>query len=214
VRTLGLLLAYTLFVDAKAPPPAFQGVVGPVPAAVAARMRKHSFHEGCPTPIHELAYLRLSYLGYDGKMHDDGELVVHQALAQEVLDIFAELSALGYPIAKMRVVDAYGGDDDASMADNNTSAFNCRSVAGKPGTLSKHSLGRAIDVNPLVNPMIAKGQILPPGGREFADRDKRAPGLLRAGDEAVRAFTRRGWTWGGAWRSLKDYQHFEKSPTR
>jgi hypothetical protein len=167
-----------------------------------------------PLPRCKLAYLRVTYLGYDGKAHDDGELVVHQALAQEVLDIFAELFSLDYPIAKMRVVDAYGGDDDASMADNNTSAFNCRSVAGKPGTLSKHSLGRAIDVNPLVNPMIAKGQVSPPGGREFADRGKRVPGLLRAGDDSVRAFTRRGWTWGGAWRSLKDYQHFEKSPAK
>jgi hypothetical protein len=110
----------------------------------------------------------------------------------------------------MRVIDDYQGDDDASMADNNTSAFNCRYVAGKPGVYSKHSHGRAIDINPRTNPMVAGGAVSPPAGSEFLSRKKRVPGILRTGERAVREFTRRGWIWGGDWTAMKDYQHFEK----
>jgi hypothetical protein len=96
------------------------------------------------------------------------------------------------------------------MADNNTSGFNCRPVAGKPTVLSKHSYGRAIDINPLFNPMLVDGTVAPPSGVEYRNRNRKVPGLLRQGDRAVREFTRRGWTWGGTWASMKDYQHFEK----
>jgi hypothetical protein len=110
----------------------------------------------------------------------------------------------------MRLIDDYQGDDDRSMADNNTSGFNCRPVAGKPIVFSKHSYGRAIDVNPLTNPMLASGAVYPPAGAEYVDRQRKVPGILRKDDKAVREFTRRGWTWGGTWPSMKDYQHFEK----
>jgi hypothetical protein len=195
--------------SARAEPTAFHGTQGPVPEALAKRMREHSWREGCPTPISDLAYLRLSHHGYDGAVHT-GELVVHKELAKEVLTLFKVLFARRFPVEKMKVIDDYQGDDDASMADNNTSAFNCRFVAGKPGVFSKHSLGRAIDINPRTNPMVVNGEVFPPAGSAFIDRKKHAPGILRAGDQVVRAFTRRGWVWGGAWASMFDYQHFEK----
>jgi hypothetical protein len=194
---------------ARSAPPTFHGTWGPVPAAVAQRMRGSSWHEGCPVPILELAYLRLSHYGRDGAVHT-GELVVHRELAAQVLEIFKALFAQKFTIEKMRLVDEYQGDDDRSMADNNTSAFNCREVPGKPKVLSKHASGRAIDVNPLWNPMIAGGTVMPPLGAKFASREKAVPGLLRKGDPAVREFTSRGWTWGGDWVSVKDYQHFQK----
>lgn len=180
-----------------------------VPDALAKRMRQQSWHEGCPTPIADLAYLRLSYVGIDRRSHT-GEMVVHRELAAEVIAIFKALYEQRFPIEKMRLIDDYGGDDDASMADNNTSGFNCRFVPGKPGVFSQHSRGRAIDINPRMNPMIAAGGVLPPAGAPFVDRTVPTPGLLRSGDQAVRAFSSRGWTWGGSWDSLKDYQHFEK----
>jgi hypothetical protein len=209
VTALGLGACLLLVADAQADPPSFHGTQGPVPEALALRMHEHSWRPGCPTPITDLVYLRLSYYGFDQTVHD-GELVVHKALASEVLTIFKALFDQHFPVEKMTVIDDYQGDDDASMADNNTSAFNCRFVAGKPGVFSKHSHGRAIDINPRTNPMVADGAVFPPTGSAFIDRKKKAPGILRAGDRAVREFTRRGWVWGGAWASPQDYQHFEK----
>jgi hypothetical protein len=131
-------------------------------------------------------------------------------LADEVVSIFKVLFDQRFPVEKMKLVDDYQGDDDASMADNNTSAFNCRFVPGKPGVFSKHSQGRAIDINPRINPMVMGQAVAPPAGARFLDRQAKVPGLLRKGSPAVLEFTRRGWTWGGAWESLSDYQHFEK----
>jgi len=208
-KTLGLGAVLLFAAEARAAAPAFHGAHSPVPEALALRMREHSWHQGCPTPIGDLVYLRLSHYGYDQAVHT-GDLVVHKELARDVLTIFKALFDLRFPIEKMKVIDDYQGDDDASMADNNTSAFNCRFVTGKPGVFSKHSSGRAIDINPRTNPMVADGAIFPPAGSAFIDRKKNAPGILRAGDGVVRAFTRRGWVWGGAWATMRDYQHFEK----
>jgi hypothetical protein len=190
-------------------PPSFRSSKGPVPEAVAVRMRQHSWREGCPTAIADLSYLRVSHIGFDGAAHQ-GELVVHKDLAVEVVAIFKLLFDQRFPIEKMKLVDDYRGDDDASVADNNTSAFNCRFVPGKPGVFSKHSQGRAIDINPRINPMVSGGAVIPPAGARFLDRQARVPGILREGCPAVGEFVRRGWTWGGTWKSLKDYQHFEK----
>jgi hypothetical protein len=198
-----------LGVDARPEALEYQSTSESVPRVVAERMLKGSWRQGCPVPISELAYLRLSYYGMDGAVHR-GELIVHKSLATEVQHIFRALFQQRFPIAKMRLIDEYQADDDRSMADNNTSAFNCREVSGKPGVLSKHSYGRAIDINPFTNPMIMDGKVMPPASAELADRQKQVPGLLRQGDKAVREFTRRGWTWGGTWSSMKDYQHFEK----
>ena len=204
---LGILLLFAAV--ALAAPASFHGTQRSVPEALAVRMREHSWRQGCPTPIADLVYVRLSHYGYDGAVHE-GELVIHKELAPEVLAIFRALFDRRFPVEKMKVIDDYQGDDDASMADNNTSAFNCRFVAGKPGVFSMHSRGRAVDVNPRTNPMVVDSAILPPAGAAFLDRKSNAPGILRAGDPTVREFTRRGWSWGGDWTSMKDYQHFEK----
>jgi poly-gamma-glutamate synthesis protein (capsule biosynthesis protein) len=147
----------------------------------------------------------LSHWGFDGAVHS-GRLVVHVDHTQKVVDIFRDLYAHRFPIARMEPVDAFGGSDDASMAANNTSAFNCRPVTG--GTSwSQHSYGWAIDVNPVQNPYIRGSTVLPPAGRAHLDRSP-APGRIRAGDAVVQAFAARGWSWGGYWSSPRDYQHF------
>lgn len=210
LRRLGALAVSLLLAgDARAATATFQGTSGPVPRNLAERMAQRSWRPGCPVPISDLAYLRLSHYGYDGAVHE-GELVVHRDLAAEVLAVFKALFEQHFPIAKMRLIDEYQGNDDHSMADNNTSGFNCRPVPGKPGVFSKHSYGRALDVNPLTNPMLMNGVVYPPAGAEHTNRQRQDPGILRKGDKAVIEFTRRGWTWGGTWSSMKDYQHFEK----
>jgi hypothetical protein len=206
--TLGLWL-FLLFADRDGGATAFRFSKAPVPEQAAARMRNHSWHNGCPTPIADLVYLRLSHVGFDGAVHQ-GELVVHKSVADEVVAIFQVLFEQRFPVEKMKLIDDYQGSDDASMADNNTSAFNCRFVMDKPGVFSKHSEGKAIDINPRTNPMVSGKSVFPPNGAEFLRPGSRAPGIVRNGSPVVGEFVRRGWTWGGTWKTLKDYQHFEK----
>ncbi len=148
----------------------------------------------------------MSHWNYAGSA-STGKLVVAAGLASQVVDIFRDLYDARFPIERMRLVDEYGGDDDQSMAANNTSAFNCRLVTGG-SSYSEHSYGRAIDINPLVNPYVKGSIVLPLGGSPYVDRSLDAPGMIHAIDEVVHAFASRGWIWGGTWSSLKDYQHF------
>jgi hypothetical protein len=157
-----------------------------------------------------LREVSVDYIGFDGKTHQ-GALVVHEDLAEEVIAIFKELLQLRYPIEKIRTVNNYpGADDELSMEDNNTSAFNCRDIPDT-GHWSRHAFGRAIDLNPLLNPEIDRsGAIQPKTAAPYVDRNRTDSGILHAGDAAVRVFTDRGWSWGGYWRSPVDYQHFER----
>jgi hypothetical protein len=169
-----------------------------------------SWRPGCPVGADLLRRVEMNYLGFDGRTHR-GELIVHRDVVADVVAILGQLYELGYPIARMRSVAGYpGAEDELSMQDNNTSAFNCRPLPGsnKP---SMHAYGRAIDVNPLINPYIdSDGNIEPATAAPYLDRTRTDPGMLHAGDPVVRAFTDRGWRWGGNWRTPKDYQHFER----
>jgi len=169
-----------------------------------------SWHPGCPIDPQQLRRVEVSYTGFDGKTHR-GDLIVHEDLAAEVVAIFDQLLHLRYPIEKIRTVDNYpGADDELSMEDNNTSAYNCRAIPGS-GRWSQHAFGRAIDLNPLLNPEIDRaGAIQPKNAAPYLDRNRTDPGILHAGDAAVRVFTDRGWRWGGDWRTPIDYQHFER----
>jgi len=188
------------------PPTLAPAAVHPVTAAELGA----SWRPGCPVGPDLLRRVEVNYLGFDAQTHR-GELIVHRAVAADVIAIFGQLYELGYPIAKMRnVADFPGAEDELSMEDNNTSAFNCRPLPGSK-TPSMHAYGWAIDVNPLINPYIeSDGDIEPTTAGPYLDRTRTDPGMLHAGDPAVRAFTDRGWRWGGNWRSPKDYQHFER----
>lgn len=185
------------------PPPA--PVVRPVTAAELGE----TWRPGCPVEPGELRRVELDYVGFDGAVRR-GALVVHRDVVDDVIAIFADLQRLRYPIERMQTVERYpGAEDELSMRDNNTSAFNCRPLPGNTGW-SLHAYGRAVDVNPLINPYLdSSGDLQPKTAGPYLDRDRQAPGLLRAGDPAVLAFTDRGWRWGGAWRNPVDYQHFE-----
>jgi hypothetical protein len=188
--------------------PRFRGSVAAIGPATRARMR-WSWRPGCPVGLADLRLLRVDHWGFDRRVHR-GELVVHRDQARRVLGVLERLFQAGYPIRRMRLVDDYRADDDRSMAANNTSAFNCRPVAGT-SRWSEHAYGRAIDVNPVQNPYVVGRHVSPPAGRPYANRGRRAPGMIRAGDAVERAFAAAGWAWGGAWRSARDYQHFSAS---
>jgi hypothetical protein len=166
-----------------------------------------SWHPGCPVPIEDLRLLTLDYIGFDGRVHT-GEMIVHRDVANDVVDVFGKLFRATFPIRRMRLIDDYGGDDDRSMAADNTSAFNCRPVTG--GTSwSEHAYGRAIDVNPIQNPYVSDAGIVePPAGASYVDRSVRGQGVIHAGDPVVDAFASVGWGWGGSWSNPTDYQHF------
>jgi hypothetical protein len=190
-------------------PPVAPPVVPPTVHPVTAADLGETWRPGCPVAPQDLRRVELDHLGNDGATHR-GALVVHRDVVDDVIAIFGRLQQLRYPIEKMRTVDRYpGAQDELSMRDNNTSAFNCRPLPGGTGW-SLHAYGRAIDVNPLVNPYIsAAGDLEPATAGPYLDRTRDDLGLLRPGDAAVQAFTDRGWRWGGAWRDPIDYQHFE-----
>ncbi len=174
-----------------------------------AKVRTTTWHAGCPVPPEDLRQLTVKYLGFNEK-RATGILIVHKDVAQEVSAIFHDLFRHRFMIERMRPIEEYKGDDNASMAANNTSAFNCRDVTGVPGKFSNHSWGRAIDINPLTNPYVKGDKIYPPDGRRYLDRSRSFPGSIMSGSYVVQRFSDVGWTWGGSWSDRKDYQHFEK----
>jgi D-alanyl-D-alanine carboxypeptidase len=188
-----------------APAPVFESAVAPIDDGTRARM-PHSWRPGCPVPLDALRLVTLDHWGYDGAEHR-GELAVHADHAGGLVDVFRVLFDARFPIERMQLVDVYGGDDFASTADNNTAAFNCRSVVGRPGAWSEHAYARAIDVNPLVNPYLGDPRVNDPRLAPYLDRSTSAPGMIRPGDVVVTAFAAAGWKWGGTWPT-PDYQHF------
>lgn len=161
--------------------------------------------EAPPAITKELCLLEVRYCSFDGRLHQ-GQLVVHKRLKEELTDIFAVIRAICFPVAKVVPIVHYGWSDEASMADNNTAAFNYRLVAGTT-RLSRHATGQAIDINPGQNPVIyADGVSLPPG----AVYAPQAKGTLTPASLIMQEFLSRGWQWGGDFHGLKDYHHFEK----
>lgn len=178
---------------------------------VFARMEGESYKEDCTIPREELRYVRVLHMGFDGETHI-GELVVNEEIADETVEIFRELYKASYPIEKMMLIDNYDADDEASMADNNSSAFNYRTISNST-TLSNHAKGMAIDINPLYNPYVKTVNGVqtcePAGGAEYIDRSKDFLYKIDENDLCYQIFTEHGFSWGGAWALSKDYQHFE-----
>ncbi len=166
-----------------------------------------SYHENPQVKFSDLRLVQVVYYGFDDLEHQ-GQLVVHNAIAQKMLDIFEDLHEAEFAIDKIQLIDVYDGDDNRSMVDNNTSAFNYRVVEGT-NNLSNHSWGLAIDINPLVNPYVTKKGVYPVEGRSYVDREVPVKGMIIKGDVCYEAFISRGFSWGGDWKNSKDYQHFD-----
>lgn len=180
----------------------------PIPSAVEARMCGVSYPEDAEIKLSDLRYLRLSYVDFDGR-EQVGELVCNKAIADDLVAVFRDLYEARYPIRSIRLIDDFGGDDEASMAADNTSCFNYRKKTGMR-ELSKHALGLAVDINPFENPYVRPSRVRPAGASAFADRTKEFPHKIDKNDLCYRLFHARGFSWGGSWRSVQDYQHFEK----
>ncbi len=176
------------------------------------RINGKSYAKDCKVPYSDLRYVKVLHYGFDGKVHE-GELIVNKDIAEDIVEIFKELYEIKYPIEKMVLIDEYNADDNASMADNNTSAFNYRVVEGTD-RISKHGYGLAIDINPLYNPYIhtidGETVITPVNGIQYADRSLDCEYYIKKDDALYNAFIKRGFTWGGEWKNSKDYQHFQK----
>jgi hypothetical protein len=185
--------------------------VSPISAALCGDMKSRKvLNPGAPAGCERLRLLRFGYVGFDGATHGDGELVVLDAVAGHVLQIFVTLRRRQFPIASARLMNRYDGDDDASMARNNTSAFNVRRVAGST-SISLHAYGVAIDLNPVQNPYIGRPasgtSVSPPAGADYVRRQNRRPGMAEA---VVDVFADHGLVqWGGYWNNPIDYQHFQ-----
>ena len=190
--------------------PPFKGSVHTIGAQLRANMlATGAWKPGVPVSISQLRLLKLSYWGFDGKVHT-GDLMVNAEYAKPLVTVFAKLYAMKFHIRHMRLIDAYGASDEKSMADDNTSAFNGRFV---PGTTrwSMHSYGLAVDINTVENPYVDSTHVSPVAGTRYADRNLHAMGMIHAGDPVVRAFESIGWKWGGYWSGARDYQHFSSN---
>ncbi len=186
-------------------PEEFRSAVSPVTA-----LRLGSSHRaGCPVQVADLRLVTMTYRDDTGRAQQ-GEIVVHADVAAATVSIFRALFDAGFPLTRVATVEEFGSDDDRVMAANVTSGYNCRQKTGG-STFSAHAFGRAIDVNPIQNPYVRGGEVLPPAGRAFLDRSDVRPGMVVAGDVVVRAFSAAGWEWGGDFRSFRDYQHFSET---
>ncbi|MEZ5264162.1 MAG: M15 family metallopeptidase [Acidimicrobiales bacterium] len=190
-------------------PDGFVATARPIDAALRARMEPTSWRPGCPVGLEELRYLELGHIGFDGAAHT-GELVVHADAVDPIVTVFQRLWTAGFPIRRLRLIDDYGGDDFASIEADNTSAFNCRYVAGTT-RWSNHATGRAIDINPLENPYVSGGRTEHPASVPYLDRNAGLPGMIVEGGPVVAAFDEVGWGWGGRWGGDLDHQHFSAS---
>jgi hypothetical protein len=216
LRHVQLLIATVAVVVTAAPAlagtqPPFAASIERLDAATRAEMTGVSWHRGCPVPLRELRVIHMTFWGFDRTAHT-GELVVHRRWADDLVHVFRRIYRARFPIRRMRAIERYDGDDHRSMRADNTSAFNCRYVAGTT-RWSQHAYGRAIDLNPVENPYVSGRHVSPRAGRRFADRSLHRRGMVHRGDVVWRAFHRLGWGWGGSWSGARDYQHFSATGT-
>ena len=184
----------------------------PISNQIKKRIWGLSYKKNCTVPYSDLRYLTLPYINFKSEIQS-GELICHHSIAQDLLEIFYALYRVQYPIDKIHLIDDYNADDDLSCLENNTSCFNYRTI-GNTNILSKHAFGLAVDINPFYNPYITYPdghiRISPPGSEIYADRTLDFPHKIDEQDLCYQLFTEHGFTWGGHWKNIKDYQHFEK----
>jgi hypothetical protein len=191
--------------------PRFEGGVTRIGPFLQARLVGRNWHPGCPVGVEDLRHVEVSYFDFKGHVRT-GPLIVHEMAADDVLWVFRRLFDAGFAIHRIKLPPRYRAPrpgDYWNSTRNRTAAFNCRPATGNPGSLSHHSYGWAIDINPLQNPYVAPdGSVLRRAAKPYIDRSLHEPGMVHPGDVVVRSFARIGWEWGGDWVTLKDYMHF------
>lgn len=169
-------------------------------------LQRSTWSSDCPVPAAQLSYLTVSFWGFDERPHT-GELIVAADQAENIVEVFRQLHAARFPIEEMRIVEPADLIAAPTGDGNNTASFVCRSVTGG-SRFSEHAYGLAIDINPFHNPYLRDELVIPELATSYGDREAVLPGMVSAGDDVVTAFEDIGWSWGGNWKSLKDYQHF------
>ena len=162
-----------------------------------ARIKGKSFKDNCTLPREDLRYLHVLHKDLEGNTLE-GEMICNVYIAYDVLDILMKLYEAGYPIERMRLVDEY---------------VNFRFITHTT-RISKHGLGLAVDINTLYNPYVkitADGKTIlePATAGAYTDRTKDFPYKIDSDDLCYKLFTEHGFEWGGNWKTVKDYQHFE-----
>ncbi len=174
----------------------------------------HSILEKDPSCPHEvigsLVLLSINFFGFDGQVHD-GQIVVHQDLQKDVVELFEFMLENKFPLQEVSPIVKFNWDDEASMSVNNSSGFNYRTIINTD-KISWHGLGRAIDLNPKLNPVIVPNdlgewKVTQPANGSY---DVEVSGTLFAGHKVVEFLKARGWEWMGDWEEYKDYHHFQK----
>jgi len=217
VRTIALLAALlTAALGAGSPgtdartaerAPRFEADTKRITGDVRKKITGSSWRKGCPVPRRNLRLIRASHWDFQRDV-ERGALIVHKREKREMVKALRAMFGARFRIRKMNLIDRYGADDRRSMRADNTSAFNCRFVAGTT-RWSEHAYGRAIDINPVENPYVTpSGHVSPPAGAAYTDRSRRTKGMIHHGDDVWDAFRDVGWKWGGDWSGTKDYQHF------
>lgn len=193
--------------DRLPPPPGgrWASSTGPVTPAIRERMGE-TWSPGCPVALADLRYVTVAFRGFDGAAHT-GELVVAASQARGVVSVFRTLFGAGFPIEEMRLPGTADLEAAPTGDGNNTAALVCRAARGQT-RWSAHAYGLAVDVNPFQNPYVDDDLVLPELASAYLDRGRVRPGMVQPDDVVVRAFARIGWSWGGEWSSLRDYQHF------
>ena len=180
----------------------------PVPQKIQERMKGVSLPGDAKIAVADLRYLTLPYHDFEGQVQQ-GEMVCNVKIAKDLIAVFRELFEKQYQFCSIRLIDDFGGSDEASMLANNTSCFNYRTKSGS-SALSSHALGLAVDVNPMQNPFVKRGKVYPETATDFVDRNLDFAHKIDTQDACYKSFKAHGFRWGGLWRSAKDYQHFEK----
>jgi D-alanyl-D-alanine carboxypeptidase len=190
--------------------PGFDARVSRLSHAARERMTPDVWRPGCPVSLDDLRRVSVTHWDFPGARRR-GAIVVNKDVAGEVVGVMRRLYEARVPIRRMRPIEAYGGDDFASIEDDNTSAFNCRAATGSQNW-SQHAYGRAIDINPIENPYVENGRVYHRASRSYVDRSRVRPGMAIEKGALVAAFDAAGWGWGGRWSgSVRDYQHFSVS---
>ncbi len=191
------------------PPPSgqrFVSSIGPITPALRRRMGE-TYASGCPVALADLRYVQVSFRGFDGDAHT-GELVVAASEAEGIASVFGALFRADFPIEQMRVLTTADVDAPATGDGNDTAAFICRPTTGQTSGFSAHAYGLALDLDPFMNPYLKGDVVVPERASSYLDRSRVRPGMVEPGGLVVREFARIGWSWGGDFSSLKDYQHF------
>jgi hypothetical protein len=186
------------------------------------------YNNSCTDIKNRLALLEgIEYYDFDGQLKNDGSIVILDTLSKNVQKIFSELKAIKFPIGG---ISPFAGvhikktlwfkkfiiNDDYDY----TGSFHCRNIIGGKKR-SLHSLGAAIDINPMHNPCIMIDmdkkivtKIIPKDGILYLNRGQKRmnkpyrPGII---DQRVKdIFKKNGFNiWGGDWDFPVDYHHFQ-----